>query len=237
MVEKESLFLNREEAVEAVCRDFRQYPPQIRVFCQIIRLISRGHIVTKREVQKNGAWISVPGSQNMRWMDGPEMVEYVCESLKARAPSVELLASICARVFHTRASTAVDAETGKEGVRIETGMEDFVCQQCGQCCLSLDYHKEITAEDVDRWEALGRQDILDWVGVFKGPDGKTSYRIWTIPGTSDLSDVCPFLERRSWENRWVCRIHDAKPEICRQYPASRKHAEMTGCPGFKKGLG
>jgi len=40
MVKKESLFLTREEALEAICRDFRQYDPQIILFFQIIRLIS-----------------------------------------------------------------------------------------------------------------------------------------------------------------------------------------------------
>ena len=74
MVKKESLFLTRKEALEAICRDFRQYDPQIMLFCQIIRLISGGSIVLKREGQKNGAWISLPGRRNMRWMDGPEMV-------------------------------------------------------------------------------------------------------------------------------------------------------------------
>jgi Fe-S-cluster containining protein len=172
----------------------------------------------------------------MRWMDGPDMVEHLCETLRSQALDAALLASICARAFQTRAYRDVDAATGQEGVRIETGMEDFVCQQCGQCCVSLDYHNEATAEDVARWEAQGRQDILKWVGVCKGPDENRSYRIWTIPGMSELADTCPFLEHRSWENRWVCLIHDAKPGICRQYPATRKHAEMTGCPGFKSGL-
>ena len=33
--------------------------------------------------------------------------------------------------------------------------------------------------------------------------------------------------------RSVCTIQDVKPGICRQYPSSRKHAVMTGCPGFQ----
>jgi Fe-S-cluster containining protein len=235
---KESIFLTCERAVEAVCFDFRQYDPQIRVFCRVLRLISGGNIVAKRDREKNGAWISAPGLLNMRWMDGPEMVEYLCEALTTADLNPELLSSICARVFHERAYPEVDPETGGEGIRIETGMEDFVCRQCGQCCRSLDYHREVTAEDVVHWRESGRTDILEWVGVYEQEGKETAYRIWTIPGTAQPAENCPFLEAISPENRWVCRIHDAKPGICRQYPSSRKHAVMTGCPGFEgKGRG
>lgn len=55
-----------------------------------------------------------------------------------------------------------------------------------------------------------------------------------IPGKNQLADTCPFLKKIPAENRWVCKIHDIKPAICRRYPVSRKHAVMTGCPGFDK---
>ena len=67
MIRKESLFLTPEEALEAICLDFRQYNPQIMLFCQIIRLISGGSIVAKREGRKNGAWVNIPGRRTMRW--------------------------------------------------------------------------------------------------------------------------------------------------------------------------
>ena len=165
MAKKETLFLTRTEALEAICRDFRQYDPQIMLFCQIIRLIFVGDIVAKREGQKSGAWISLPGRRDMRWMDGEEMVEYLCNSLESDL-SVSLVASICARVFQSRTSVEVDFATGQEGVSIETGMEGFVCRQCGQCCRTLDYQREVIEKDVALWEELGRSDILRWVGVF-----------------------------------------------------------------------
>jgi len=31
---------------------------------------------------------------------------------------------------------------------------------------------------------------------------------------------------------YLCRIHDVKPEQCRKYSKSRKHAEETGCKAF-----
>jgi len=232
MSKRDSMFLSREEAVEAVCLDFRRYDPQIILFCQIIRLVSSGRVVVRREARKNGVWISVPGSQNMRWMEGPELVEYVCAEMKGTDLDPRLLPSICARVFQTRAWEDRDPETGQQGVWIETGMEDFSCRQCGQCCRSLDYHGELTAEDVAIWEKLGRTDILKWVRVVAEEGRERSYRIWTLPGTTQLADVCPFLKKVPSENRWGCSIHDVKPAICRQYPLTRKHAIMTGCRGF-----
>ncbi|MBW1800093.1 MAG: YkgJ family cysteine cluster protein [Deltaproteobacteria bacterium] len=234
VVTRDSIFLTMEQALEAVCIDFRQYAPQTLLFCAIIRLISGGETQVKRDMRKNGVWISMPGRPNMRWMDESELVDYVCEIFTGADLNPELLSSVCARVFQTRAFPAVHPETGQAGIRIETGMEDFNCRQCGQCCRSLDYRKEVRAEDVTLWRELGRTDILKWVGVIKRGGRETAYRIWVTPGTGAVAEGCPFLKREASKNRWYCGIHDVKPEICRQYPASRKHAIMTGCPGFSK---
>jgi Fe-S-cluster containining protein len=220
--------------VASICNDFRQYEPQILLFCEIIRLISDGQTTVKRSPDHKGIWVRMAGQQNMRWMEGKDLVEYMCASLKALDLSLALLAAVTARVFQARVTAAEDPETGRKGLLIETGMEGFRCRQCGHCCQSLDYHHEVTAEDVTRWQALGRTDILEWLGVFKGEDQRTVYQIWVTPGTRRLADTCPFLKKDLFAKRWFCRIHDAKPKICRQYPVGRKHAFMTGCPGFKK---
>ena len=233
MTEKESIFLTREQAIEAVCLDFRQYEPQILLFSEIIRVVSPEGTVASREMGKKGLWINQTGRRNMRWIEGTELIETLCETILKANPDPQLLSSVCTRVFQTRAFPAEDPATGQTGIRVLTGMEDFRCQQCGECCRTLDYHNEITNEDVNRWKRLKRVDILDCVGVFKKNDQGTVYRIWMKPGTREFADICPFLQKKSTENRWICQIHDLKPRICRQYPVSRKHAIMTGCPGFQ----
>jgi Fe-S-cluster containining protein len=230
--QRDSIYLSVGEALKAVCIDFRRYEPQILLLCQIIRLVSGGDVAVKREGGKSGAWISIQGRSNMRWMPGPELVEYACRAVEGVDRDPRLVASICARVFHTRAWEERDPETGQMEVRIETGMEDFSCKQCGQCCTSLDYHHELTEEDIVYWERLGRTDILKWVRRLEGRGGRPAYRIWTVPGTTRLAEVCPFLKKIPSENRCECLIHDVKPAICRQYPLSKKHGIMTGCPGF-----
>jgi Fe-S-cluster containining protein len=231
---KESIFLTINEAMRAICIDFRQYPPQTMLFTGIIPLISNSTVHLKREPGKDGAWINRARQHNMRWMAGSELTEFMCEAISQTQWTPELMAQVCSRVFQTKAiAIRKNPYTGNAGVRIETNMETFSCRQCGNCCRSLDYHEELTDADVLNWKASGRDDILKWV-EFATPDASApTYRIWASPKTGRIVETCPFLKKDHTSNRRQCRIHDAKPGICRQYPNSRKHALMTGCLGFQ----
>lgn len=79
-------------------------------------------------------------------------------------------------------------------------------------------------EDVRRWEAAGREDILQWV--------ECTHDIWIHPETGDDVDRCPWLRKVRGQDRYQCRIYTLRPDICRNYPLSQEHAERTGCPGF-----
>jgi Fe-S-cluster containining protein len=228
-----SIFMTIKEAIDAITIDFRQYRPQILLFCSIINLISGTEIRFQREVGKEGVWINQRGRTNMRWLEGAELVEYMCTSIRRTHWTIELLAAACRRVFQSRVTPVMDQETGCEGLEIETQMDSFECRQCGCCCRSLDYHHEVGAEDVEMWRSLGRNDILKWVETVYQKDEIAGYRIWVVPGTRDLAPICPFLKKEPTTNRWGCTIHNAKPLICRSYPISRKHAVMTGCRGFE----
>jgi Fe-S-cluster containining protein len=234
MTAKDSIFLTVDQAAEAVCIDLREYGPQLLLFCEVIRLLSENQTVVRADLQKKGAWISAHGRKNMRFMGWPELVEYLFEALRTAGLTPELMAAICVRVFQTRAFPATNSDSGQAGIRIETGMEGFSCRQCGRCCRDLNYKSEITAKDIQKWQDNGCKEILKWVGIFKGEDGQNVYRIWVVPGTRTFAVQCPFLKEKSSENRWICQIHKDKPSICRQYPVTRKHAFMTGCPGFDR---
>lgn len=227
------LFLTPDEAVDAVRIDFQQYDPQLMLFSEILPIITNGQHHLKRDPPKNGAWINTGSRGHMRWLAGPELITHMCKTLTHTSLSPDQVVAICARVFHTRVEAGVSPDGDKEGLFIETGMAQYNCRQCGQCCRTLDYHREITAEDVDRWRTLDRQDILEWVGVFKTA-GQTTYRIWIQPGTGALAAQCPFLIQPTDKNAYTCAIHAIKPGVCSDYPVSRKHALMTGCLGFEK---
>ena len=233
-MEKETLFLTTREATQAIIADFRQYDPQALLFCNIIPLITDNQTHLKRKPGKNGGWITRPGTSHMKWLDGPQLVEYMCDAVAHTRWHPELLADVCSRVFQTRAIPDTDDESGEAGVRIQTDMEDFECRQCGDCCRFLDYRNQVTAEDVALWRAAGRSDILKWVHEIEGEGQKGKYRAWVAPGTGKEVDECPFLEKEPERGKWRCRIHDVKPAICRHYPLNRKHAVMSGCGGFEK---
>ena len=160
-------------------------------------------------------------------------MEYLCQTITHTDFEPDLLADVCSRVFQTRAFPDKDPTNHQLGIRIETGMEAYTCRQCGQCCQSLEYRNELSAEDIRLWKRLGRKDILEWVGTI-GRNGRIiGYRMWVSPKTGRMVDTCPFLKRMSKDNQWQCSIQEVKPRICRQYPLSRKHAIMTGCKGFR----
>lgn len=231
---KTCIRLSPREALEAVCTDFRAYDPQVPLFCEVVRLISGGRAIVRREAPKGGLWIRWEGEPRMRWLEEGELAAHLCRRLEAARLSEALLATVCSRVFRERAAVEWDPRGGRPAIRIETGMEGYRCRQCGRCCRALDYRDGLSERDVEGWRRSGRGDILEWVGVFRTADRRRAYRMWVVPGTRRLAGRCPFLVNDSSRNRWLCRIHEVKPEICRQYPVSRKHALMTGCRGFEK---
>lgn len=230
----DSIFLTTEKALAAVCRDLRQYEPQVLLICQLLRILPNGPGTVHRETGAQGAWIKQEQSAHMRWLEGAELIEFACHTLTASNLNAKSLAPVCSMVFRTMTRPEVDPETGLDGIRIDTGMEGFTCRQCGACCRKLNYSEELTESDVKRWRDEGRNDILDWVGTTTNSSGVKVYRMWVAPGTCHITQSCPFLTPIPHENRSKCLIQEVKPQICCSYPMSRKHALMTGCPGFDR---
>jgi len=232
-MEDSELFLTVEQVLNAICLDFRGYGPQPMLFCEVLRSIHGNSVIYKREPGSDGLWISTGKHRRMQWLDGAELIEFMCHTVVNADLGTDQLAVLCRKIFQTSCSPARCPDTGQPGIQIQTKMENFSCKQCGRCCTQLAYHDGITRDDVQRLETLGRKDILEWVGRTKTKDGRTVYRMWVIPETNRLAPKpCPFLKQGPTNSQRICSIHDVKPHICRHYPVSRKHAAMTGCPGF-----
>jgi hypothetical protein len=114
--------------------------------------------------------------------------------------------------------------------------ENFKCIQCGNCCLNLsDAFGTCAADgDVRRWELEGRSDILSWVDPIPVGEDQYVYDIWISPETGDDVARCPWMRKLPEKEKYISRIHDTKPQHCRDYPRSRRHAEKTGCRGFER---
>lgn len=237
MTDPDRVFLTVAEALAAIRIDFRHYPPQTELFIDLApRLLGRKVRVVRvgRAPRSDNLLLASGNGRPLAAISPHELGERLRGALEIATPNPETLADWCGRVFEAPAQPGRDPESGEPGIWIETGMEAFVCRQCGRCCRRLDYHDALTETDYDQWIALGRTDILERVGIVRKGERITGFAIWMVPGTRQYAPVCPWLASAPppGPDRWICRIHDVKPEICRDYPGSRKHARMTGCVGF-----
>jgi Fe-S-cluster containining protein len=234
--EKDAIFLNYAEALQAIQHDLEQYHPQPLLLQHLAKLILGEKVFISENKHRTGLWVGAEKKRNCRLIPYEKVPEYLCSILKNDHPPMEKLANICGCVFQERACVCSQTPGGENGILIETGMENFRCLQCGQCCRFLDYQQELTDDDYLLWKSLGRIDILKRVGLIKKKGAVIAYRIWIDPISFRISQVCPWLKRDSEHNRYFCLIHDVRPEICRQYPGSRKHAQKTGCSAFNSKL-
>lgn len=231
MQPKERLFLTVEDALEALLNDFEQYPIQWTLFSTLMPLAFGNDAYLIRRPNEPKVWVKTPDLKKPHPLNPQELGQWIVKRLRQKPMPLEDLAKICTRVFQTAARPAFDSEnTVHAGIWVDTGMDDFTCIRCGRCCRTLNYRDGCSVADYLRWQALGRDDILECVGVVRSAGRVTGCRIWMDPGTNHYTAVCPWLRRIGGEDRYTCMIHDVRPSICRQYPGSRKHARMTGCP-------
>lgn len=116
--------------------------------------------------------------------------------------------------------------------------QDFSCKRCGHCCTGLDdsFRNTGSRDDVRRWIAAGRWDIMRHVQPLLEEDGEgrsrlIGYRIWIDPATGVwCEDGCPWFSRV--DGLAGCAIRDLRPDYCREFPTTREHADSVGCPGF-----
>ena len=69
-------------------------------------------------------------------------------------------------------------------------------------------------------------------GIHIGGD-QYVYDIWISPVTGEDVQRCPWLRKLPNKEKYICRIHDVKPEHCRAYPKSKKHASLMFHQGAK----
>jgi Fe-S-cluster containining protein len=170
-------------------------------------------------------WIKSDGGQEFYY--GIDLVEFFMDLLKSRSP--ETIAKVYSKIEWVRATAAKHPETGVTRLLIETEMEKFECVQCGHCCLELPdaYQASVPDSDVLRWEQENRDDILEWVDTFASLND-----VWISPKTGEPVNRCPWLRKLPSKKLYICRIQDTKPEHCKNFPKSKRHALENGCKGF-----
>jgi Fe-S-cluster containining protein len=228
----DKIFLTRDQAIAAIRIDFNQYPAQFDLFQSLCPVITGKHHFVIREGRSDCVLMTRGKKSKTRHLTEQELACYLADKLTEKSPSLKTMADLCGKVFQTESWAGTDRKNGNIGIWIRTDMTEFKCLQCGNCCRNLKYHNDCTENDYKRWKILGRKDILDKILIVSPPGSRTpEYRIWVKPGTGRFYDVCPWLAPHEIKGRYECKIQDIKPEYCRQYPLTRKHAEMTDCPG------
>ena len=81
-----------------------------------------------------------------------------------------------------------------------------------------------TADDMRRWREEGRKDILRHAAELPNIKGAD---LWIHPTTGVELTKCPFV--RNSGSRYICKIYDTRPEVCRGYPYSYAQMVYVGC--------
>ena len=108
-----------------------------------------------------------------------------------------------------------------------------LCTRCGKCCTKKSYIETMTAtpEDIAKWWALGRNDILKWVEPWRYPKGNgwsaMTFNMF-VDAAGRQRSKCPFFKVDK-EGCGGCKIHDVSPASCSQYPVDAEQMERDGC--------
>jgi Fe-S-cluster containining protein len=235
MAGEEKIFLTHTQAINAIRIDFHQYGSQFDLFQELCPIISDNKMIVSKDGSNNCVLITRGRKSKVRRMKTHDIGDYLFNILSEKSYPLSVIAVICSKVFLTEARVGTDTSSDTDGIWIENEMAHFKCRHCGNCCQNLKYHNACSEKDYRKWKALDRKDILEKVIIVKSNSQTPQYKIWREPGTSRFYPKCPWLQPSGFNDRYECRIHDVKPEYCRQYPLTRKHAMMTGCKGiFKK---
>lgn len=101
-------------------------------------------------------------------------------------------------------------------------MSDAIqCQRCGKCCLT-NMFAYVQPEDINRWRAEGRSDILALIEepIWAGD------RIVARTNGHSLA-CCPFLVQEG--ALAACAIYKTRPAVCREF----EPASSPLCPQWK----
>jgi len=120
-------------------------------------------------------------------------------------------------------------------------MNNKSCKQCGECCKKS--YITLNEDDFQLWEDNNRYDILEVADIlmdymvdgerFRCGDG--FWRKGSDEPTPDGSKTCLFLMFQPHVKKFICRIHDVKPEICRNYYCRQDKGSYETYPPIKTG--
>jgi len=231
MIPKDKKFLSFSQAIREILDDFKSDPKQYDLFARVYSFLAGGEAIPGEEecpplgIKYGGIWYQPGNMKERTFYNFHEFKDLLTKAFSLKNPSGEDIIRLYKMVMGVNAYTGTGPGR-KVDIWVETEMEKFKCIQCGHCCLNLydSYCTTAYEEDLVRWEEEGRWDILDYIEFGD---------LWISPRTGEEVTRCPWLRKLPKMKKYICRIHDTKPKHCRDYPKSKKHAQRTGCKGFR----
>jgi Fe-S-cluster containining protein len=100
------------------------------------------------------------------------------------------------------------------------------CTRCGKCCEGLLLGSvHISAIDMEEWEshpATARGYFLsEWAEAGRIAD---HIELWVSPSDGVEPARCPWLRTGRKANICSCRIHEVRPQVCRNFPLNASQA-------------
>jgi Fe-S-cluster containining protein len=75
---------------------------------------------------------------------------------------------------------------------------------------------QATGDDVKRWRREKRRDILRFAYLL-GPPADPVADLWIDQERGTERERCPFVRKVPGQHRYMCRIYDTRPQVCRDY--------------------
>lgn len=104
------------------------------------------------------------------------------------------------------------------------------CTQCGKCCLKYSSGSGLgsaTIRDLLIWESE-KPEILEYTDDMLRD-------LWISPVTGEEMNRCPWLRKLTKKEKYKCRIHEVRPEICRGYPVAIEQMVNDCCEMLEDG--
>ncbi len=102
------------------------------------------------------------------------------------------------------------------------------CTQCGKCCIKYGDAGLGSAsdEEIRMWRRY-RPDVLRYTDALGD--------LWLSPTTGEEMPRCPWLRKLPRQEKYICRIHELRPDCCHGYPVNIDQMLRDGCEMLEPG--
>jgi len=151
---KSKKLLSFQEAIDEILNDLRLYPEQIDLFARIYSLLAGGQAVVGEEkcppfeIKSPGIWYQPASLKKRKFYSVQDFPELLKQAFISKKPDAVEICKIYSMVMDVKAYIS-PGPSDNVGIWVETEMDNFMCTQCGHCCLHLPDSYSTSAFETD----------------------------------------------------------------------------------------